>query len=291
MTEETRGPPQRRRPRKPASPTRARPTCRSSRSRPDRSRPATRSSAPTSRARPGHRQDPAAAADQPGLDHRRHRARRIGPVPAARRRAARHDHRGRGRVLIVGLASRMFMRIPPGTVGLVARAGRHQAVLEAGDPPRQPVPRADPHRHHARAGVRRPGRGGQVGDGVNVNVDLVLTLGIADPVKLAYSITTRTSTSSSTPPARRRAPHRPRHRGALGPRPGTRRGAIACARPDRRKARLVRRRKSEPSRSRACCFRRRSPRPSRPGGWRPSSSPRSRGTSCSRSGGSPTGRT
>ncbi|HEY4190262.1 MAG TPA: SPFH domain-containing protein, partial [Candidatus Limnocylindrales bacterium] len=35
-------------------------------------------------------------------------------------------------VLIVGLTSRLFMRIPPGTVGLVARSGRHQGTMTDG---------------------------------------------------------------------------------------------------------------------------------------------------------------
>ena len=83
------------------------------------------------------------------------------------------------------------MRIPPGTVGLVARAGRYQGVREAGVHWVHPVRRADPRRHDPRARVRRAGRGGPLEDGVDVNVDLVLTLGIGDLVKLVYSITSR----------------------------------------------------------------------------------------------------
>jgi regulator of protease activity HflC (stomatin/prohibitin superfamily) len=92
--------------------------------------------------------------------------------------------------LIVGLASRLFMRIPPGTVGLVARAGRHQAVLDAG------IRRVNPALSLTHVVTTRelafdvPVAAVRSSDGVNVNVDLVLTLGIADPVKLVYSITT-----------------------------------------------------------------------------------------------------
>jgi regulator of protease activity HflC (stomatin/prohibitin superfamily) len=93
--------------------------------------------------------------------------------------------------LFVGLASRLFMRIPPGTVGLVARAGRHQAVLDAG------IRRVNPALSLTHVVTTRelafdvPVAAVRSSDGVNVNVDLVLTLGISDPVKLAYSITTR----------------------------------------------------------------------------------------------------
>ena len=47
--------------------------------------------------RPGRRPDPPPAADQPGLDPDRDRPRRIGPAPAAGRRAAGGHHRGRDR--------------------------------------------------------------------------------------------------------------------------------------------------------------------------------------------------
>ena len=94
-------------------------------------------------------------------------------------------------VLVVGIASRLFMRIPPGTVGLVARAGRHQGVREAG------VNRVSPFLALTHVVTTRelafdvPVAAVRSSDGVNVNVDLVLTLGIGDPVKLVYSITTR----------------------------------------------------------------------------------------------------
>ena len=94
-------------------------------------------------------------------------------------------------LLIVGLTSRIFMRIPPGTVGLVARAGRHQGVREAG------VNRVNPFLALTHVVTTRelafdvPVAAVRSSDGVNVNVDLVLTLGIGDPVKLVYSITTR----------------------------------------------------------------------------------------------------
>jgi regulator of protease activity HflC (stomatin/prohibitin superfamily) len=92
--------------------------------------------------------------------------------------------------LIVGLATRLFMRVPPGTVGLVARSMRHEAVLPAG------VHRVNPFLALTHVVTTRelafdvPVAAVRSSDGVNVNVDLVLTLGIEDPVKVAYSITT-----------------------------------------------------------------------------------------------------
>jgi regulator of protease activity HflC (stomatin/prohibitin superfamily) len=92
--------------------------------------------------------------------------------------------------IVVGLLSRLFMRIPPGTVGLVARGGRHQAVLDAG------VRRVSPLVALTHVITTRelafdvPIAAVRSADGVNVNVDIVLTLGIEDPVKFAYSITT-----------------------------------------------------------------------------------------------------
>ena len=75
-------------------------------------------------------------------------------------------------LLIVGLTSRIFMRIPPGTVGLVARAGRHQGVREAG------VNRVNPFLALTHVVTTRelafdvPVAAVRSSDGVNVNVDL-----------------------------------------------------------------------------------------------------------------------
>ena len=67
-------------------------------------------------------------------------------------------------------------------------------------------------------------------DGVNVNVDLVLTLGIEDPVKFAYTITT--GDLDAVHPRHQpggRPPAGPRHRGAVRARPRVRRGGRSCA--------------------------------------------------------------
>jgi regulator of protease activity HflC (stomatin/prohibitin superfamily) len=93
-------------------------------------------------------------------------------------------------VLIVGLTSRLVMRIPPGTVGLTARSSRFDSVRPSG------VHRVNPFLALTHVVTTRelafdvPVAAVRSGDGVNVNVDLVLTLGIEDPQKFAYSITT-----------------------------------------------------------------------------------------------------
>lgn len=92
--------------------------------------------------------------------------------------------------VIVGLTSRLIMRIPPGSVGLVARGGRQSAVLENG------IHRVSPFLALTHVVTTRelafdvPVAAVRSSDGVNIHVDLVLTLGIGDPVKMAYSITT-----------------------------------------------------------------------------------------------------
>ncbi len=93
-------------------------------------------------------------------------------------------------VLIIGLLSRLIMRIPPGTVGLTARANRFDSVRQPG------VHRVNPVLALTHVITTRelafdvPVAAVRSADGVNVNVDLVLTLGIEDPVKFAYTITT-----------------------------------------------------------------------------------------------------
>ncbi len=92
--------------------------------------------------------------------------------------------------LIIGLTSRLIMRIPPGTVGLTARSNRFDSVREPG------VHRVNPFLALTHLVTTRelafdvPVAAVRSADGVNVNVDLVLTLGIEDPVKFAYTITT-----------------------------------------------------------------------------------------------------
>jgi regulator of protease activity HflC (stomatin/prohibitin superfamily) len=93
-------------------------------------------------------------------------------------------------VLIFGIASRLFMRIPPGTVGLTARASRFDSVREAGSHFVNPFLALTHVVTTRELAFDVPVAAVRSSDGVNVNVDLVLTLGIEDPVKFAYTITT-----------------------------------------------------------------------------------------------------
>ena len=91
--------------------------------------------------------------------------------------------------LIVGILSRLFLRVPPGSVGLVVKAGRVSDTL-------------DPGIHLVRPNVALthlvttreiafdvPVSEVRSSDGIAVTVDLLLTLGITDPLRLAYTIT------------------------------------------------------------------------------------------------------
>jgi regulator of protease activity HflC (stomatin/prohibitin superfamily) len=92
--------------------------------------------------------------------------------------------------VVVGIVTRLFLRIPPGSVGLVARGGRHKAVLQPGVHTVNPslaLTHLVTTRHIA---FDVPVSEVRSADGVGVNVDLLLTLGVGDPVKLVYSITT-----------------------------------------------------------------------------------------------------
>jgi regulator of protease activity HflC (stomatin/prohibitin superfamily) len=91
--------------------------------------------------------------------------------------------------LVVGIISRLFLRVPPGSVGLVVKAGR---VADAFDPgihlvrPNVALTHLVTTREIA---FDVPVSEVRSADGIAVTVDLLLTLGITDPLKLAYTIT------------------------------------------------------------------------------------------------------
>jgi len=91
-------------------------------------------------------------------------------------------------LLLVGLLSRILLRVPPGSVGLVMRRGRHERVLQPG------VHRVSPNVVLTHLVTTRevafdvPVSEVRSSDGIAVTVDLLLTLGISDPVRCAYSI-------------------------------------------------------------------------------------------------------
>ena len=91
--------------------------------------------------------------------------------------------------VVVGLISRLIIRVPSGSVGLVVRAGRHDRVLNPG------IHWVIPNVALSHLVTTReiafdvPVNEVRSSDGVGVAVDVLLTLRIADPVKFAYGIT------------------------------------------------------------------------------------------------------
>ena len=91
--------------------------------------------------------------------------------------------------LFVGFLSRIFIRVPAGSVGLVVTSGRNASVLEPG------IHRVRPYVVLTHLVTTRelafdvPVSEVRSSDGIAVTVDLLLTIGIVDPLKTAYSIT------------------------------------------------------------------------------------------------------
>ena len=178
-------------------------TSRSPRPRRRRSTPPTPSSSRDEYGpRPGPRAHPPPAADQPGLDPGRDRPRRVGPVPAAGRRAAGRDHRGRGRRRrrrdrCRGCSS--ASRPAPSAWSSKGGPPRRPSSTD-GHPPGQPGPRPDPPRHDARDRLRRPGHRGPLRRTASASPSTsLLTLG--SPTRSSSPTRSRpaTSTSSSRP--------------------------------------------------------------------------------------------
>jgi regulator of protease activity HflC (stomatin/prohibitin superfamily) len=92
--------------------------------------------------------------------------------------------------LLVGFLQRILLRVPPGSVGLVMRSGRHDRVLTDG------IHRVNPSLVLTHVITTRefafdvPVSEVRSKDGVGVSVDVMLTLQVENPVKFAYSITT-----------------------------------------------------------------------------------------------------
>ncbi len=91
--------------------------------------------------------------------------------------------------LIVGIISRLVIRVPSGSVGLVVRAGRHDRVFAAGNHWVLPFYALSHLVTTREVAFDVPVNEVRSSDGVGVAVDTLLTLRIADPVKFAYSVT------------------------------------------------------------------------------------------------------
>jgi regulator of protease activity HflC (stomatin/prohibitin superfamily) len=92
--------------------------------------------------------------------------------------------------VLLGLANRLMIRVPAGSVGLVMRGGQHRATLPNGMhrvPPNVSLSHIVTTRE---LGFDVPVTQVPSADGVGITVDVLLTLGIADHAKLVYNITT-----------------------------------------------------------------------------------------------------
>ncbi len=92
--------------------------------------------------------------------------------------------------VIVGLLSRIFIRVPPGSVGLVVKGGRHDRVLTDGIHRVSPVLALTHLVTTREIAFDVPVNEVRSADGIAVKVDLLLSLGVSDPARMAYSITT-----------------------------------------------------------------------------------------------------
>ena len=91
--------------------------------------------------------------------------------------------------VVVGIISRLFIRVPPGSVGLVVKSGRHDRVLTPGNRRVSPIVALSHLVTTREIAFDVPVSEVRSADGVGVAVDVLLTLRIADPVKFAYAIT------------------------------------------------------------------------------------------------------
>jgi regulator of protease activity HflC (stomatin/prohibitin superfamily) len=94
-----------------------------------------------------------------------------------------------GAVLIfVGLMSRLMIRVPPGTVGLTVKSGRHYKVLEEGVRWVNPLIALSHVVTTREIAFDVPVTEVRSSDGIGVTIDSLLTIRISDPVKFVYAI-------------------------------------------------------------------------------------------------------
>jgi regulator of protease activity HflC (stomatin/prohibitin superfamily) len=92
--------------------------------------------------------------------------------------------------VLIGLASRLMIRVPSGSVGLVVRAGKHRTTLPNGNHRVTPNVALSHIVTTRELGFDVPVAQVTSADGVGITVDVLLTLGIEDHAKFVYNITT-----------------------------------------------------------------------------------------------------
>jgi regulator of protease activity HflC (stomatin/prohibitin superfamily) len=94
-------------------------------------------------------------------------------------------------LVIVGILSRLMIRVPSGTVGLTVKAGRHHGLLRDGVRWVNPTIALSHVVTTREVAFDVPVTEVRSSDGIGVTVDTLLTLRISDPVKFVYMITPR----------------------------------------------------------------------------------------------------
>jgi regulator of protease activity HflC (stomatin/prohibitin superfamily) len=92
--------------------------------------------------------------------------------------------------LIIGFLSRIFIRVPPGSVGLTVRSGHEIRVLEPGVRRVTPIVALTHLVTTREIAFDVPVSEVRSLDGIAVTVDLLLTLAISNPQRCAYNIST-----------------------------------------------------------------------------------------------------
>jgi regulator of protease activity HflC (stomatin/prohibitin superfamily) len=92
--------------------------------------------------------------------------------------------------IVVGLLARLILRVPPTAVGLVTKGNRHWKILEPGIHLVPPVVVLTHLITRRQVAFDVPVRQVRSSEGVGVDVDVILTLRVADPVTFAYAIST-----------------------------------------------------------------------------------------------------
>ncbi len=92
-------------------------------------------------------------------------------------------------LVFAGIMSRLIIRIPPGTVGLIIKGGRHSRVLDEGVRWVNPLVALSHIVTTREIAFDVPVTEVRSSDGIGITIDSLLTIKIADPVKFVYSIT------------------------------------------------------------------------------------------------------
>lgn len=92
-------------------------------------------------------------------------------------------------LVFVAIVSRLLIRVPPGTVGLTVKGGRHYRVLEEGNRRVNPLMALSHVVTTREIAFDVPVTEVRSSDGIGITIDSLLTIKIVDPVRFVYTIT------------------------------------------------------------------------------------------------------